>query len=243
MFEVASNGKFKPRRAVSLRTFTRFGFMGTITVLACGIWEDNAAAQIKTEKPCIMSDVRKNWIDKNKEIREANKLLDDLNKKVGAYDLSNFGHDRHSRERKEQLRKEATELFASARKTFDGLIDRISSRTSRACEVCALKSVYEIAVRAKLENVTEDQLEEFTNPDKRSKLEQLMNAHALLSAKEQEQNLSPKASDKWLKLDKEVNFLKDQVRDLKSELIKDVKPVGDKYSDLYDKFKVKDCRP
>lgn len=217
------------------------GFAAAVLYMGTWITASSASAQMQktgAKETCVIVDVRKNWIAKHKEIRAANDVLNSLKTAVKDYKLDDFGHENHSNAQKKQLQQEAVDLFALARETFDKLIDKIASRTTRACEVCALKAVYEMSIAAGLEDVTEDQLREFMNPKKLPKLETLMLTFRLLQAKKAAQETAVKASDQWLKLDGEVQSLSSQILDLRKEMIKGDPPSDrDRFSTEIAKFK------
>jgi hypothetical protein len=161
----------------------------------------SAAQSNEDKKKCAIADVRKVWIAKHREIADANKLLDSLNAAAKTYKRDDFGHNDHTIEEKKQLQEEATELFARARITFDKLISKIASRTTRACEVCSLKEVYEKSVKAGLDDLTENQLRGIASEEKKvDRLDDIVRVQQTLQQRRLDLKAAEVGSERWLTL-------------------------------------------
>jgi hypothetical protein len=127
---------------------------------------------------CETTNVRVDWIARHRAVRDANEVLKALNSQIAIYPADDFGHDEATRD---ELRKEAVALFKSAREAYDGFFGRVAARTTRACEVCDLKALYQLATQAGLVRIHENQLKEFIRkPDLLTDLRLLANTNSTL---------------------------------------------------------------
>lgn len=111
---------------------------------------------------CETTTVKADWISRHRAVSDANEVLGALNSQIAIYPADDFGHDQKTRK---DLQNEAVALFKRARESYDGFFSRVAAQTTRACEVCDLKTLYQLATQGGLgEIIHENQLKEIKGP-------------------------------------------------------------------------------